>query len=461
MIAWSAVLYAVVRSYFVNFRLAWFDLGNLVQPVWNTVHGHPLEGTDSFGEQGIRFAGHVEPVLVLLAPLWALAPTPLLLAGVQIAAVAVGALPVFWLARHHLESERAAGFLALAYLANPWIAWTAHDAFHPVTLAIPAFLFAVWYLDSGRLAPFALFAALAAMTSELMGLPILGLGVWYWLARGQRRAGLAIGFAGLAWTALCLAVVIPAFRSASTLYSGIDSVGGSPGGVLRTAVTDPRSILAALLTGDDVVYLLLLAVPLVGTFLLAPGMAAVALPQLAINGLTDSPWPTDPRHHYVAAVVPFLVAASVLGIATLAPLRRVRIAALVLGVSVAMSLVAGPWPGLPGTRPAWIHPALSARHVDALRAAVELVPDGAAVSATNTAGSHLAARRYFYSVPVIGRADWIVLDTPDAWMPTSTVAREGFRPPVIKRFLRQVRSDSTWRQVFARDGVLVFQRVQS
>jgi hypothetical protein len=35
---------------------------------------------------------------------------------------------------------------------------------------------------------FAIFAALTMSTGELMGLPILGLGVWYALARGRRLA---------------------------------------------------------------------------------------------------------------------------------------------------------------------------------------------------------------------------------------------------------------------------------
>ena len=59
------------------------------------------------------------------------------------------------------------------------------------------------------------------------------------------------------------------------------------------------------------------AAPLVGLFVLAPGLAAVALPQVLASGLSDSEVMTEPRHHYTAAVIPFLVAATVLGIARL------------------------------------------------------------------------------------------------------------------------------------------------
>ena len=91
------------------------------------------------GEQIVRLGGHVDPFLVLLAPLWLVWPSPLALAFAQIAVVSLGALPVFWLGRRHLGSERVAGLLALAYLAYPWVATSAVAAIHPVTFAITFF----------------------------------------------------------------------------------------------------------------------------------------------------------------------------------------------------------------------------------------------------------------------------------------------------------------------------------
>jgi Predicted membrane protein (DUF2079) len=201
MIGWTAVLFAIVRGAYLDFRLGRFDLGNMVQAVWSTTEGRPLEYTHgSTGEQVVRLAAHVDPFLVLLAPLWLVWPSPLALALAQIAVTSLGALPVFWLGRAHLGSERAAGFLALGYLAYPWIATSAIGAIHPVTFAIPLLLFCVWFLDTGRLVPFAVCALLAMSTGELMGLPIAALGVWYVLARGRRRDGGLISLAGAAWT---------------------------------------------------------------------------------------------------------------------------------------------------------------------------------------------------------------------------------------------------------------------
>ena len=448
-----------MRSDYLEFRLARYDLGNMVQAVWSTTQGRPLETTEATGEQLTRLAGHVDPILALLAPLWLLVPSPLTLAAVQIVACALGALPVYWLGRRRLGSQRVAALMALVYLTYPWLAWTAVDAFHPVTLAIPLLLYGIWFLDSGRPWAFVACAVLAAACGELIGLSIAGLGIWYWLAHGRRAAGLAIAAGGVAWTLIALLLVVPAFRGEeSPFYDRFASVGGSPRGIVETAFTDPLTIVSALTTRDDILYVVWLAWPLLGLFLLAPSLAAAALPILAVNGLSDWSTTTDPRHHYIAGVVPFLVAASVVGLARVQPARRTLVAGFVLAVSVLTALMVGPWPGAPGTRPVGFHATLPASHVEALEAAVALVPDDAPVSTTNGAGSHLSARRYVYSVPEVGRAEWILLDTWNTYMPGTPSRKEGLHPELLAAFRDRIRSSPEWRQVFEQDGVLVFER---
>ena len=461
MTVWAIALFAVVRDHYVNFRLARYDLGNMVQAVWSTAHGRPLEITDTTGEQMARLGSHVDPILVALAPLWVVAPTPLLLVAVQIAAVACGALPVFWLARRHTGSERVAGVLALAYLAYPWIAWTAVDAFHPVTLAIPFLLLCVWFLDSDRLVPFAVCAMIAMSAGELMGIAIAALGVWYALARGHRAAGAVITVGGAVWTFVALYVIVPSFYGGSSrFYDLYDHVGRSPLGIVRTAFTDPLTILSSITSGDDVLYVALLAVPLGGIFVLAPGLAAVALPQLAANLLSDWSSTTDPHAHYVAAVLPFLFGAAAIGLGRLSETGRTRMALLALTLSAASSLVVGPWPGALGGQPDFYRLDQPSERIDAVREAVGLVPPDAPVSSTNRIGSHLSARRYVYSVPVLGRADWVVLDSSDSWIP-STGGGGAADPETLRRLQFSLARSPAWKTVFARSGVFVFRRVHT
>ena len=457
---WTVLVFAIVRDAYLGFRLGRFDLGNMVQAVWSTTQGRPLETTHgATGEQMVRLGGHADPFLVLLTPVWALWPSPLSLAFVQVVVVALGALPVFWLALRHLESERLAGILALGYLAYPWVATSAVGAIHPVTFGITFLLFCVWFLEAERFGWFAVFATLTMSTGELMGLPILGLGIWFALARHRRLVGAAVALAGAAWTFVAVYVVVPAFSGGSSMFFGFyEEVGGSPQGVIRKLFEDPGAVLGALVEAHDVVYVVWLGVPLLFLFILSPWLALVGLPQLLANSLSDFRLMTDPRYHSVAAVIPFLIAATVLGLARIGAPRRGLTAAAILVCSATVSLFVGPWARVVGATPLGGREKVPEARAAALADAVALVPDGVALSASNTAGGHLADRRYVYSIPNLGRATWVVVDLGDPWavLPDSPLLNR--RPQLVRAFAARLRSDPAWETVFEREGVLVLRK---
>src|SRR5262249_37150513 len=118
-VAWIvgfAALSVLRQDAFANGR---FDLGNMVQAVWSTAHGHLLQVTNLQGAQVSRLGAHVDPILVLFAPLWWIWSSANMLLVAQAIAVGLGAFPVFWLARKHLGSARAGLGFALVYLLYP------------------------------------------------------------------------------------------------------------------------------------------------------------------------------------------------------------------------------------------------------------------------------------------------------------------------------------------------------
>ncbi len=202
-----------------------------------------------------------------------------------------------------------------------------------------------------------------------------------------------------------------------------------------------------------------LALPLAGAFLLSPLLAAVALPQLLVNALSDWDATTDPRHHYIAGVLPFLVAATILGIARLPARRRTQAAVAILMLSSFFTVAVGPWSGTPAAKSGRFHATLPRTHVEALRAAVALVPDDAAVTATNAAGSQLSARRHFYSVPVLPSARRV--DPARHVEHLDAAVGIPYRrpaPELLRAFLDRIQASPRWRQIFERDGVFVFRR---
>jgi uncharacterized membrane protein len=433
-----------------------FDLGNMVQAVWWTAHGHPLQMTNLHGQQISRLAAHVDPILALFGPLWWVWPSPDLLLVTQALAVAAGAWPVFLLARKHLRSQRAGPGFALAYLLYPATGWLTLNEFHPVALATPLLLYAFWYLDNDRLLAFALCAVAAAACKEEIGLVAAGFGVWYAIGRRRWLAGTAIAGLGLAWSAIAIAVVIPHFHAAgeSDFYGRYSEVGGSAGGIVKTAFTHPLRIVDAAFSERDLRYLLELTAPLAALCVLAPLVLVAALPELAINLLSATTTQTSIHFHYTAGLIPPLVIAAVFGAKRLGR-WAVPVAALVVLAALVGNYRLGPIPGwrhVPGGETFQATAARVTDHDRIAERALALIPKSAVVSATNTLGAHLSARRRILSFPFVQDATWIAADE------TQPGYADRYAPVPTAVELAALRRNPDWRLVFEQDGVLVFNR---
>jgi uncharacterized membrane protein len=438
-----------------------FDVGNLTQAVWSTAHGHFLEVTDLQGQQISRLGAHFDPIVAALAPAWWLWPDPSLLLVVQAVAVGLGAVPVFLLAHRQLGSEWAGLGFALVYLLYPPTQWLVVDDFHPVAFATPLLLGAIWFLTEERLLPFALCAGAACLTKEQVGLVVAMLGIWYAIAHGRRRAGLVIVGAGLAVAVVATAVIVPRYApgGASPFSSRYAAVGGSPGGIAKTLLEHPLRVIGQALSHRDLLYLRDLLWPLGGLSLLSPFVALTALPELALNMLSSTRTQTSIHFHYTAAAIPSLVAAAVLGAARLQKALPTAFPALARG-AVLVAIVSGI---LLGPLPVWRHVPFGSKlatrdHVvtqhDRVAAdAVRAVPAGVPVSATNTLGAHLSARRRIFSFPVLREARWVAVDTR-----RPSYLDAAFAPGRFGAALAHLRADRRWQVVFDADGVLVLHR---
>jgi uncharacterized membrane protein len=430
-----------------------FDLGNMVQAVWSTAHGDPLGITTLQGTQTVRLAAHVDPILAAFAPLWWLWPSPSMLLVVQAAAIALGAVPVFRLARKHLDSDRAALGFALAYLLYPATQWLTLTEFHPVALACPLLLFAFWYLDEDRLLTFAALALLAAATKEEVPLVVAGLGVWYAIARRRPLVGAAIAALGVAWSAIAIGVVIPHFNDGSEpgFYGRYDEVGGSAAGILETTFTEPWTLFRVAFDARGLGYLAALLLPLALLPLLAPLVLVAAAPELALNLLSATRTQTSIHFHYTAALTPVLFAAAVLGA------KRVRrdVGGTLVVFALAANFVLGAvpvWSSFPGGQDLHASSFSVDGHDRVIERALDVVPGDAVVSASNSLGAHLSERERILSFPRLDDAEWVAADE------RSPGYADRFAPLPYANALSRLRRDDNWRLVFEEDGVLVFRR---
>jgi uncharacterized membrane protein len=243
-----------------------------------------------------------------------------LLPIVQVLAVASGALPVFWLARKHLGSPRAAAHFDFAYLLYPatqFNAFTSTSSFHSVAIAVPLVLFAIWFLDEDRLVAFSAVALLACTTKEEIPLAVGCLGIWYAVRTGRRLFGLSVFGVGLAITLFNFLWVIPHFsQGGGSPFAGrYTAVGGTPGGIAHKLFSDPDAFVHEVATGHKALYLVLLLVPFLGLWLLEPLLFLGAVPDLTINPLSNKTDRTSIPFRWTAGIVPFVVAAGIFGAA--------------------------------------------------------------------------------------------------------------------------------------------------
>ena len=457
--AWIAGFAALSVLRQLAFSTGRFDMGNMVQAVWSTAHGHPLRVTNVHGDQISRLAAHVDPILVVFAPLWWVWPSANLLLVAQALALGLGALPVFWLARKHLGSQRLALAFAFVYLLYPATGWLTLNEFHPVALATPLLFFAFWFLDEDRLLPFTLCAIAASACKEEIPFVIAGFGIWYAVSRKRWTTGGAIVIAGIAWAAVATTVIIPHFNQgqSSDFYTRYSEVGGSPGGIVKTAFTHPGRLIGAAFTSRDLHYVLQLGWPLAFLFVLSPLVLVAAVPELAINLLSAVPTQTSIHFHYTAGLIPPLVIGAVLGAKRIGA-RRSVLAVGVVVVALLGNYRLGPlpvWRDVPGGQKFQTTAGDVTRHDRIAAHALRLIPAHAVVSATNSLGAHLSARSRILSFPVTQEATWIAADE------TQPGYADRFAPLETAEQLAWLRTNPEWKLVFQQDGVLVFQRVLS
>ena len=309
--AYAALFVFAAVVHYLVFKTPRGDLGNMVQAIWNTLHGHFLEATSQHGQLMSRFRGHVDPFLLVFVPLLWIWSSPLLLPVVQALAVASGALPVFWLARKHLGSPRAGAHFAFAYLLYPatqFNAFTVADSFHPVAIAVPLVLYAIWFLDEDRLVAFSVVALLAFTTKEEIPLAVGCLGIWYAVRKGRRMFGLGVFAVGLARHTVQLPVASSrTSRPAASTRSSADTARSAARlGEWRTSSSPiPSPSSTRLRTAIRARISRLLLVPFLGLSLFEPLLLLGAVPDLAINllssagGQTSIGFETDSGHRAV------------------------------------------------------------------------------------------------------------------------------------------------------------------
>jgi len=413
------------------------DLGFSDQVLWNFLNGQCFRMSLYHGARwnteldlsllaraDSLLAFHVEPMLLVFVPLYALGAGPLVLLAAQSIGFGLGAVPAFRLGAHAGRSALAGLSVALAYLLSPFGQSAVLSDFHTSTLAVPFLLLSLErMLVAGRPSQSLVAVGIALTAREDVGPVVAFIGMSLIALQAPRRPALLMVALGLSWTLVCALII--------GHYSG----GVSPL-VVRYAGALGRP----------------LDVGLFSTLLLTGGwLAAVsplsllgALPTLAIDALSSSPWMAAGKAHYGVLLLPAVVLAAAVGLGRLGRWRALGAVGVLLTATLAY-LTEGAGPLAANYAPATV-----TQHTLAAQQLAESLPSDAAVSASTSLVPRLSHRSRLYLFPNVLDADYVFLDVRSTSAPTS--------PGDVFLRVRDLLGGGGWRLESQTDGLLLLQR---
>jgi uncharacterized membrane protein len=440
------------------FQTTAFDLGNMDQAVWNSLRGRFLPFTN-WGEEGTRLAYHVDPILILISPLYLLYSDPKTLLVFQTLVVALGALPLFWLAKEIFGESLVTLVFPLVYLLFPALEAANMFDFHPTTIAAPLLLYAFYYLWKRKHPWFFLFSFLVMACKEEMPLLVIMMGLYALLVQRNWRVGLTTISLGVAWFVVAVHIIIPHYNpeGGSPYLAAYGYLGGGPFGILKGLLTRPDLVISHLFIKDKALYLWGLLAPVAFLSLLAPQTLLLSLPTLGINLLSTKPeFYTLEKFHYAAPLVPFVVLSALLGIdylvARLSPrlgMKRQTLLYLLSALVLISTLLYHRGHGFTPLATGFQIPKATPHHRLA-KELMALIPEGATVSAQSRLTPHLSQRPRIYMFPKVEDADYVFFDASvDSWP---------IHPNDQKRLFDSLLSEEGFGILAAKEGYILLQR---
>ena len=396
-----------------SYHSAGFDLGLFDQVFWNTTQGRPLESTMSLSlpVPHSLLGDHFSPALFLLVPFYFALPHPETLLVIQTLALAVGAWPVYLLARLKLPAGYAVLWVAVYFLCLP-LAYVNLDDFHEVALSVAPLGFALYFLERGRRWPFLLSLLVTFLIKEEMALVGAGFGAYLLLGKCDWKLGLGVLAGSLVTFAAVIQAVIPSFAGGHSYPYFADryrDVGGTPTRILTTLVTDPLRVARVVVQTGKIYFLAAVFGSTLGLSAVAGWASLLVLPTLAYLLLSNYPPFYSFTSQYSAPLVPLVIGTAILGLARLPESARRVLMAGVVASSLALSWAYGDMPYSRKFDPSRF--TTESRYALFVRNLALISPD-ARVSAETGLTSHLDQRRYIYDYHFEGvqDAEWVVLD---------------------------------------------------
>lgn len=283
--------------------------------LWNLLHG---KGFRSFIDKGLFLGEHIQVIHLALIPVYLLWPSHVLLEWCESFALALGAIPVYYMAWRQTQCRWRATCLACAYLL--YVPMQRLDisidfkTFRPEAFGIPLLLAALAALDARRWPAFGIWLFAALMVKEDYALIIGPLGLWLAIHEFRiapagtsrwRRAwpGIALAAFAVAYLWWAVKIAIPYFKAGNEVHYAqyFSRFGKSTNEIVYNLLVHPDWLLSELITPENFLFAAALCLSLALLPLWSPGRLAVGAPLFAALCLNQIARNT--QHHFHAPLV--------------------------------------------------------------------------------------------------------------------------------------------------------------
>ncbi|OGZ42749.1 MAG: hypothetical protein A2W41_03350 [Candidatus Ryanbacteria bacterium RIFCSPHIGHO2_01_45_13] len=406
MVALYILVFGLVTSFrHYNFHTQAWDMGIFDQVFWNTAQGNIM--SSSIEEIPNHLGIHFSPWLFALAPVYALFKSPYFLLIAQTIALAVGAIPLYLLARKILKSNTWASVVAFGYLLYPSLHWINIFDFHSVSFLVPLLLCAFYFFKIEKYALSALFFTLSASTREDAIIVVLFSGLYILLSgklelepdtyKRVRKFALLIIAASIVYLLVVIQIIMPALGGGLVRLDRYENLGGSISEILINAVTEPTLIVETIFTVPKALYVIWLFIPVLFVSFFSGRALVLLIPGLAENLLTAFSPQFSGLYQYDSVLVAAIFISTIYGIKHIIHRKASLQKSLMYGVFAAIIFgFLARSPISPLHFPFYIFK--SGEREASMRKMVISVPKEAIVSAHTNLVPHLSNRTYIYTL---------------------------------------------------------------
>jgi len=438
-----------------NFFTGRFDLGNMDQTVWNTIHGRIFKITDPNGTDIIsRLAFHADFLLILISPLYLIWSHPKMLLILQSVVLGFGALFVYLISKNVLKNKNIPLVFSFTYLLNPSLQFSNLYDFHPVTLATTFLLGAFYFLKEKKYLWMLTFLILASLSKEQIWVIASLFGIYLFFVDKKKLIGVLITIFSLGIFYYLIAKAIPMASGAQHFaLSYYSDFGESPLVIIRNIFLSPGKIIETFLHKEQLIYLIRIFFPLGFLSLFYPMILVFSLPDFFINLLSNNSQLREIYYQYTAAITPFIFISAIYGVSILKKrFSQLSIKFFTWYLLIAAILGAyyiGPLPGSKNPNISMFTKQLPQK--ETIEKFLDSIPSKFSIAATNNLGSHLSRRQKIFTIPIgIDKADIIVF-----------LLNDSFAQPSLKaqiEIAKKMKKDKNYIQVFRQGNFIVFEK---